>query len=132
MNPSRSSLPPHEAEKSENIPPREESETPKVAPAPDLSPPASDVKGDPFEIDFLLMSGARKRWRVGSEETVEQVRQRIHSEWPTGYNLKPPQEEGQPPTIVHLHIRTIPLEEVQDDSIDKPRKGSTCRCCTIS
>lgn len=45
---------------------------------------ATHVKGDPLEIEFLLMSGKRKRWTVGTQETVEQVRTRIFQDWPRG------------------------------------------------
>ncbi|GAA6009089.1 hypothetical protein JCM11491_005743 [Sporobolomyces phaffii] len=113
---------------------------PPPLPAPETeAPPPARVRGTPFIIESLLLSGQRKRWPVGSEETVDQLRQRIFSEWPpewsssepgitspdsirllylgrfldpaallSSYNLKPPEEEGQRPTIVHLHIRTLP------------------------
>ncbi|GAA5969012.1 hypothetical protein JCM3765_002282 [Sporobolomyces pararoseus] len=123
-----------------------------------------NVKGVPFEIEFLLMSGNRKRWTVGSEETVSTVRERIFAnfpqEWRTSeapvtspdsirllylghflepisllasYNLKPPEEEGQPPSIVHLHIRTLNSSSEQGDKLVKPKPtSSTCRCCIIA
>jgi len=60
---------------------------PPIAPSQDPSPTQYAISGDPFEIEFLLMGGQRKRWTVGSKDTVEQVRQRIWKEWPQGSTL---------------------------------------------
>ena len=51
---------------------------------PTTSETTINVKGVPFEIECLLMSGRRKRWTVGSEETVSDVRQRIFANFPQG------------------------------------------------
>ncbi|GAA5843346.1 hypothetical protein JCM3766R1_002926 [Sporobolomyces carnicolor] len=125
--------------------------------------PHSDIRGDRFEIEFLLMSGKRKRWTVGSEETVDRVRDRIFADWPqewkvtespvtspnsirllylgrflepssllSSYKLRPPEEEGSPPSIVHLHIRTLPSPQEEAGGLkDSNRPASACRCCVI-
>ncbi|GAA5996780.1 hypothetical protein JCM5350_007786 [Sporobolomyces pararoseus] len=122
-----------------------EGATPSRLEEPTTSETTINVKGVPFEIECLLMSGRRKRWTVGSEETVSDVRQRIFANFPqewrtseaavsspdsirllylgrileptrslTSYNLKPPEEEGHSPSIVHLHIRTLTSNSEQD------------------
>ncbi|GAA6060453.1 hypothetical protein JCM10212_000881 [Sporobolomyces blumeae] len=100
-------------------------------------PPKNSVEGTRFEIEFLLASGKRKRWTVGTNESVERVRDRIASEWPPEWKLSEPPlvspdslrllylgrflsptsllsahglvppEPGDRPSIVHLHIQTL-------------------------
>ncbi|GAA5846260.1 hypothetical protein JCM5353_005385 [Sporobolomyces roseus] len=139
---------------------------PPIAPSQDPTLTQYAINGDPFEIEFLLMGGQRKRWTVGNKDTVEQVRQRIWKEWPqewrtnespvstpdsirllylgrfleptspiSAYNLKPPSEEAESVTIVHLHVRSIPTATEQDDTLVKPKRSSSspmCRCCIVS
>ena len=68
---------PAESEKSNLAPPA-------LAQPQDSTIPQPAMNGTPFELEFLLMGGQRRRWTVGSQDTVEQVRTRIWNEWPPG------------------------------------------------
>ncbi|PRQ72327.1 hypothetical protein AAT19DRAFT_9666 [Rhodotorula toruloides] len=95
------------------------------------------LKGEPVEIELLLLSGKRKRWTFGTEETVAEVKDQVWHEWPDDWTKgdpAPPSVDGlrllhlgrflddastlsaaglKPtpdfpgPLIVHLHIRTL-------------------------
>ncbi|BGP27308.1 ubiquitin like superfamily protein [Rhodotorula toruloides] len=51
-------------------------------PAGDAGRPA--LKGEPVEIELLLLSGKRKRWTFGTEETVAEVKDQVWHDWPDG------------------------------------------------
>ncbi|GAA5975589.1 hypothetical protein JCM21900_004794, partial [Sporobolomyces salmonicolor] len=98
---------------------------------------AAKVRGEPFDLVLLLASGKRRKYVVGSEETVGEVRERVWREWPQEWHstedVPPtakalrllylgrfledsallssyglkPSPDAEGPTIVHLHIRTL-------------------------
>jgi hypothetical protein len=42
------------------------------------------LNGEPVQIELLLLSGKRKRWTFGTEETVAEVKDRVWHDWPDG------------------------------------------------
>ncbi|GAA5945396.1 hypothetical protein JCM1841_002883 [Sporobolomyces salmonicolor] len=123
---------------------------------------AAKVRGEPFDLVLLLVSGKRRKWVVGSEETVREVRERVWREWPEEWHstedVPPtakalrllylgrfledsallssyglkPSPDAEGPTIVHLHIRTLMPIDGSEAPL-KPKKSTpSCRCCVVS
>ncbi|BGO95161.1 hypothetical protein NBRC10512_001888 [Rhodotorula toruloides] len=111
------------------------------------------VKGEPVEVELLLLSGKRRRWTFGTEETVEEVKDQVWHEWPDDWTKgdpAPPSVDGlrllhlgrflddtstlsaaglKPtpdfpgPLIVHLHIRTLEPPHHSHHSPKKKKKA---------
>ncbi|GAA5865889.1 hypothetical protein JCM1840_006288 [Sporobolomyces johnsonii] len=123
---------------------------------------AAKVRGQPFDLVLLLVSGKRRKWVVGSEETVREVRERVWSEWPEEWRSTEdapptakalrllylgrfledsaslssyglkPLSDAEGPTIVHLHIRTLIPTDGSEASLKPKKSTSSCRCCIVS
>ncbi|BGP35014.1 hypothetical protein JCM10296v2_006838 [Rhodotorula toruloides] len=111
------------------------------------------VKGGSVEIELLLLSGKRKRWTFGTEETVAEVKDHVWHEWPDDWTKgdpAPPSVDGlrllhlgrflddastlsaaglkstpdfPGPLIVHLHIRTLEPPHHSHHSSKKKKKA---------